>query len=348
MGFFQKIIDFFLGLFGMKKSAPALPATTASSGASPKAATSSKDDDDDDDDKPMDRKKYADDKWKETQEFIVVVEAKGKGHLGGLEVTDPIGFYVRQQEFDEHQMAGKSGDDAAKALGYRNRDHWYEIRDYFSAKYSYLGTNDEGQPDVLIKDELTNAMMQAAMEGQKRKQAAAAAKDPTLLAPANGVTVEQWAAASAGLAMMPQPATLAQVGELLAKLGLDKPKYDGANTAWQAKMQGDTTGAIATKFGEAFAAAQGQGAGAGEPCTFDKLCEIMAAQACWAEQGLDVNAQLQKVFSINAAEYSKYSSYWSPKMATDIALTRKYTELDKKYRAKYASAGGGMDDDLSI
>ena len=52
----------------------------------------------------------------------------------------------------------------------------YEVRDYFSAKYSYLGTNDEGQPDVLIKDEFTNAMMQAAMEGMKRKQLAAARK----------------------------------------------------------------------------------------------------------------------------------------------------------------------------
>jgi len=348
MGFFQKIIDFFLGLFGMKKSAPALPAAqTAPAAASASTAKKSDDDDDDDDDKPIDRKKYADEKWKETQEFIVRIEAKGKDYLGGIDASDPVSYHIKQSEFDQHQMDGKSGDDAARAIGFRNRDHFYEVRDYISAKYSYLGTNDEGQPDVLIKDEYTNAMMTAAMEAMKRKQAAAAAADPTLLQPENGVSVEQWAAASAGLAMMKQPATLAQVGELLAKLGLDKPKYDQANTAWQAKMQRDTTGAIATKFGEAFAAAQGQGPGAGEPCTFDKLCEIMAAQACWAEQGMDVNGQLQAVFGINAAEYSKYSSYWSPKMATDIALTRKYTELDKKYRAKYAGAGG-MDDDLSI
>jgi hypothetical protein len=345
MGFFQKIIDFFLSLFGMKKSTPALPAAQGTGATAP--ATAAKSSSDDDDDKPIDRKKYAEEKWHETQQFIAQVEAKGPGYLGGLDIKDPIGFYIRQQEFDQHQMDGKSGDAAAQALGYKNRDHFYEVRDYFSAKYSYLGTNDEGQPDVLIKDEFTNAMMQAAMEGMKRKQMAAAMADPTLLQPENGVSVEQWAAASAALAMMAQPATLAQVGELLAKQGLDKPKYDQANTAWQAKMQRDTTGVIATKFGEAFAAQQGQGAGAGEPCTFDKFCEIMAAQACWAEQGLDVNAQLQKVFSINAAEYSKYGSYWSPKMATDIAYTRKYTELDKKYRAKYAGAGG-MDDDLSI
>jgi hypothetical protein len=268
--------------------------------------------------------------------------------LGGLDPKDPVGYYIKQADFDELQGEGKSGDEAAKAIGYRNRDHFYEVRDYMSAKWSYLGTNDEGQPDVLIKDEYTNAMLQAGMERHKRKQAAAAASDPTLLKPENGVTVEQWAACSAALAMMPQGSTVAQVGALLAKHGLDKTKYDAANTAWQAKMQRDTTGVIGTKFGEAFAAAQGQGAGAGEPCTFDKFCEIMAAMACWSEQGLDVNAQLQKVFGINAAEYSKYGSYWSPKMATDIAMTRKYTELDKKYRAKYAEAGGGMDDDLSI
>ena len=72
----------------------------------------------------------------------------------------------------------------------------------------------------------------------------------------------------------------------------------------------------------------------------------MAAQACWSEQGFDVNAKLPEVFGIDAMTYSQYSQYWAPKMGTDMGLMQKYSELDAQYRQKYA--GSGMDDDLSL
>lgn len=345
MSFIQKIIDFFLGLFGGKKSAPQLAAPPPAQAQS--AAKSSSSDDDDDEEKPFDRKKYAEESWADTQKGIARFEASNS-LPAGLSWNDPVACWMKLFGVEDSQMKGRDQDAAARENGFRSYEHYVECRDYITWKWSYLGTNSDGQPDVVIKDEFQNAMMKARMGQQQAAQAAAANADPTLLQPEDGVTIDQWAGASAAMAGLGATATMQQVAETLAKFGLDKAKYEKANTAWQAKMQRDTTFVIATKFGEAFAASQGQGPGAGEPCTFDKFCEVMAAQAAWAESGLDVNAQLQKVFSINAAEYSKYASYWSPKMATDIAMVRKQQELDTKYRAKYQGAASTADDDLSI
>jgi hypothetical protein len=344
MSFFQKIIDFFLGLFGMKKSEPpalaASSSTSSSSTASESSSSSSSSDE-------VDREKYAQESWADTQKGIARFEAVNQ-LPSGMTWQDPVGCWMKLFGVEDSQMKGKDQDTAARDNGFRDYEHYTDCRDYVTWKWSELGTNSDGQPDVIIKDEFQNAMMKARMGQQQAAQAAAANADPTLLQPEDGVSIDQWAGASAALAQMPPNATMAQVAELLAKHGLDKAKYDKANVAWQAKMQRDTTFVIATKFGEAFAAAQGQGAGAGEPCTFDKFCEVMAAQAMWAESGLDVNAQLRTVFGINAAEFSKYSSYWSPKMSADIAMVRKQQELDKKYRAKYQGAASSADDDLSL
>lgn len=347
MSFFQKIIDFIMGLFGGKKEAPP-PQLAAPPPAAAASSSSSDSSDDDDDDKPIDRKKYAEESWADCQKGIARFEATN--HLpAGLSWNDPVAFWVKSFGVEESQMNGKDQDTAARENGFDNYEHYTDCRDYVTWKWSELGTNSDGQPDVVVKDEYTNAMMKARMGQHAAKQAAAASSDPTLLQPEDGVTLDQWAGASAAMAGLGATATVQQVTETLAKFGLDKAKYEKANTAWQAKMQRDTTFVIATKFGEAFAAAQGQGPGAGEPCTFDKFCEVMAAQAMWAESGLDVNAQLQKVFGINAAEYSTYSSYWSPKMASDIAMVRKQQELDTKYRAKYKGASvTAADDDLSL
>lgn len=347
MSFIQKIIDFFMGLFGGKKSEPAqLPAAQPASAAA-SSSSSSDDSDDDDDDKPIDREKYAREQWADVQKGIARFEATNQ-MPAGLSWSDPVACWMKLFGVEDSQMKGRDQDSAARENGFRDYEHYTDVRDYVTWKWSELGKNSDGQPDVVVKDEYTNAMMKARMGQHQAAQAAAANADPTLLQPEDGVTIDQWAGASAAMAGLGSSATMAQVAETLAKFGLDKAKYDKANVAWQAKMQRDTTFVIATKFGEAFSAAQGQGAGAGEPCTFDKFCEVMAAQAAWAESGLDVNAQLQAVFGINAAEYSKYSSYWSPKMASDIAMVRKQQELDTKYRAKYQGAASTADDDLSI
>lgn len=280
--------------------------------------------------------------WNEMQQVIAHVESH-RLSLGGVDVSQPITWWERQFAGDRAQADGLSRDDAAKKLGYRDEDHFRLIGAYVEAKWSYLGT-ENGKQVVRQHDEYTNSALRARMDESRQAQAQAAAADPNLLAPVNGVSVEKWAAACVALGSLGQSATPAQVAQALAKVGLDKATYDAANAGWQAKMQGDTTGAIAQKFGEAFGGtAMG---GGGEPCTFEQYVEVMAAQGAWSEQGFDVNAKLREVFGIDAVKFGQFSTYWAPKMGTDVALMNRYMELDAHYREKYA--GQRMDDDLDL
>jgi hypothetical protein len=311
------------------------------------------DDDDHDDDDGVDYAGDAQRRWNEMQQLIARVESQ-RIPLAGVDPARPVTWGEKQMAWQNALQQGVPQDAIVRQLGFRDADHFNMVQEYVEAKWSYLGVDDEGHPAVLVRPEYYSGVAQAAVGNVHQMQAQAAAADPSLLAPVGGVSVEQWARGSVALGSLPQNATPQMVGERLAAVGLDKATYDAANAGWQAKMQRDTTGAIAQKFAEAFAAAQGQaggwtqgtGAAGGEPCTFDRYCEIMAAMACWSEQGHDVNAKLQQVFGINAMEYSRYSSHWGVKMATDMNLMNEYMALDARYRQKYAAAG--MDDDLRL
>ncbi len=188
------------------------------------------------------------------------------------------------------------------------------------------------------------AMADAAHAEMRAKQAAAVAADPALVAPVNGVTVEMWAQAAAMMASTPDPN---QQVQKLAALGMDRVLYDAANNEFQARMQRDQTAAIATIFGNAFAAAQNVNLSGPEPISFEKYGELAGAQAAWGEMGMDVNRKLQEVFGIGAIDVSNYGSYWSNRFMKDVQLAMKHGDLINKYKAKYM-AGGTPDDDIDI
>ncbi len=349
MGFIQSIIDFFMKLFGMTKDEPAglsgSSSSSASSGSASASSSSSSDDEDEDrEPSPADRKAAVEKEFAELQAFAAQCEAQ-RIDLKGLDIHNPEHYWGKLFAFEGAQQDGAEPEDAYKSIGF-TKSEWERVSQYFQAKWSQITTDDDGMPQVNVKDEFTNAAMTARMGQMAAKQAAAAAADPTLLAPVEGISVEVWAQAAVAMTKLPAGATAADVNKMLATHGMDRAKWDKINDGWMAKMQGDVTGAIATKYGAAFSGAQGATADGPEPCTFDKFCEVGAAQAMWAEQGLDVNAQLQKVFGIKATDWSLYGSYWSPRMSKDIAMARKYSELDAKYRQKYK--GAAMDDDLSL
>jgi hypothetical protein len=343
----EAIINFFKSLFGGGDSAPAasLPSGGASASSSSVSSSTSDDDDDDSDDDDGGSSDYAEENYKELQQLIARVES-GAVNVNGVDWQDPKQIWIHQFAIEEAQGAGQTSDQAAQARGFTNQDHFQTVLAYVQAKWSRLGVNDDGEKDVITDDKFMNSAMEARMGQMAGKQAAAAAADPTLLEPVAGVTVEAWAAASAELSGLGAAASQAQVAEVLAKHGMDQAKYNAANEGWQAKMQGDTTAVIATKFGEAFTNAKGVSAGGAEPVSFERYCEVMAAQEAWAEQGMDVNAQLRTVFSIDAGTYGAWAGYWSPKMGTDMALIRQYDQFRNKYLAKYK--GASMDDDLSL
>lgn len=298
------------------------------------------------DDEDPTPEQIAEEEWQDIQTFIARCEASGLD-LAGLNVEEPAGYWTVSQEIDQTEPDGNGRTLVAQKHGFRDLSHWETVAQYFQSKWSHKTVDDDGEPTVTVRDEFTNALLSAGQAQWQASQSAAAAADPTLLAPVEGVSVDQWAQAAAAMANMGNGATQADCDAKLVALGLDRATYDKANAGWQAKMQGDTSFVIATKYGEAFSGAQGMTADSAEPCTFEYLCELMAAMDAWSEQGIDVNAQLQATFGINAAKYSMYSSYWSPKMSTDVAMARRHTELTASYKQKYSTAVAA-DDDLSL
>ncbi len=288
----------------------------------------------------------------ELQETIRRVESQAVP-LAGVDPNDPVTMWTQVLALDRLEQQGVPRDQGAQQLGFAGGEHFDLIMRYVRAKWSTLGTDDEGRPAVVLRDEYNNAAAQASMGQMQAAQAAAAGADPNLLAPVAGVSIEQWARAAVMLGSLGGGATVDQVAHKLAELGLDKATYEAATEGWMAKMQGDTTGVISTKYAEAFMQAQSGatattpgGDGDAPPCTFERYVEISAAMGCWADQGFDTNAKVKEVFGVDAMGFSRYATYWGMKMTSDLSLFSQQEQLDAKFRQKYA--GADLDADLVL
>ncbi len=165
------------------------------------------------------------------------------------------------------------------------------------------------------------------------------------LEPIEGVSCEQWAQINAAIAMG------GNLDQLIAGAGMDRPKWDRINAEWLARMTSDTTMAISSVYGAAFAgggnsqfsghAAHAANVGVGgdlssEPMPFERYCEIEAAMACAHERGEDVNELLAE-FGIKAAEWGMVGMFWSKKIQQDaVGYHALYTEYSARYRAQYS------------
>lgn len=253
-----------------------------------------------------------------------------------------------ESRFEELSEAEEEGGAAYKAaldkFGFLDEEHYEWIR-------------ERVQDSEAFQKKMQQSMMDDAMANVHAMRQEAAAADPGLLEPFEGLTVSQWA--QAAVAIVNAGTDEGAVAKALAANSMDRAKWDRINAEFQSRMQRDTMGVIATEYGKAFSGAQGISGGYGlgkadgsadqlgeEPVSFDKYGEIAGAQAAWAEQGMDVNAKLQEVFGITAMDISKYGSYWSTRFTSDVSLVIKHGEDIEKYRQKYM--GQGFDDDLDI
>jgi len=75
-----------------------------------------------------------------------------------------------------------------------------------------------------------------------------------------------------------------------------------------------------------------------EPCSFEKYIEIQIATQCWRIQKLSIDTKLRETFKIDAAVLIQYEFYWKQKISNNVALKKKYQELEPLYTAKYEAA----------
>jgi len=161
----------------------------------------------------------------------------------------------------------------------------------------------------------------------------------SILDPAEGITLEDWAAANAKLA------SGGTTDEIIKLLGIDAPKWDRVNNEWLTRMRNDTSATISTKYAAAFNTSAtgnlGKGsASAAESISFEKYIEAMVAQDVLGKMGRDAQDVL-KDFGMTVADYSNVSSYWSGKMMSDFSLAMKMQTLMNEYKIKYENMKGG-------
>jgi hypothetical protein len=168
------------------------------------------------------------------------------------------------------------------------------------------------------------------------------------LEPIEGVTCEQWAQ------LMAQVVNGADTSALVASVG-GQAKWDRVNAEWNARMASDTTMAIATVYGNAFAGgAQGQFGGAAaqaadqgvggdlgaEPVPFETYVEIMEAQNAAAAKGEDAAAVLSS-FGMSPLDWSNVGMYWSKKQQQEATKYHQlFIEYSAKYQGKYGTGDG--------
>jgi hypothetical protein len=285
---------------------------------------------------------------------------------GPCNYNDPEGFFLHHFELEEAYNDPQKKANLLAKFGYRDEAHRKRVETTF---LKYYGSGDPNAPLafwVFDQNRVQQAMVGARMRQQQMRQDERLQSNPQLLAPIEGVTIEQYAAIAAQQA---RGLDQQQFAALLAQHGMDHARYDRVAAGWMDRMSKDTTATVATVYGRAFstqgagqygaagaagaAAMQASGqsgvlhtAGGAEPVSFDRYCEIQGAQTAWSKTGRDVNAMLQQVFQMNALDWSNMSSYWMTRMMADMNMMNRYTQLTAHFEQKYA--GPNPDADVSF
>lgn len=239
--------------------------------------------------------------------------------------------------------------------GIRDEAHYHQVK---ATLERYVQTDEAetrwGGLDAIMQIQVNARTDYSMGEMQARAQGELAGE----LEPVEGISLEQWAHAQAGLA------SGGDAAEIIAGLGIDQAHWDRVSAEWNARMSRDTTATIATEYGKAFSTAgQGQFAGAAAetagalqpggdvgdepPVPLERYVEIQVAQAAAAEQGRDPSEVLAG-FGITPMEFGQIGGWWGNKIARHgmedgQALLNRFNELQEHYEAQYATADADED-----
>ena len=272
--------------------------------------------------------------------------------------SDLKGWFVARMRIEQAWEDGASRRKLFREHGIRDRQHFYQVQ---ATMDRYVQSDDAaeryGGLDSIMQLQM-NAHMDAAMgQMQARAQGELAGE----LAPFEGVSLQEWAAAQAKVA------SGGDVDSIIAGMGIDRAKWDRVSAEWNARMSRDTTATIAMEYGKAFSGA-GQGAFGGAaaagaagmgpggdvsgdpPIPFEQWVELEVAQSKGVEQGRDANDILAS-FGLNALAWSNASAWWSVyfnrhAMEDGQALLHEYNELRDRFEAQYSA--GKADDDIDF
>jgi hypothetical protein len=227
-----------------------------------------------------------------------------------------------------------------RVFGFQDGGHWEAFRSWGVASWAaQMGedpTNLEFRMSGIVREQIMREKA-GAMTGLGGGGGG--------LDPVEGVTLDQWAYVQAAVAGG------GNVDQLIAQAGIDRPRWDRVSAMWMQRMSTDTTAAIATAYGNAFAAAsQGQYGAVGahaaavgvggdlgaEPIPFERYVEIEQAMGAYTDRGHDPNAVLAH-FGLSVLDWSNIGLYWNKRVQQEaMTYAELYDHYSELYRAKYA------------
>jgi hypothetical protein len=272
-----------------------------------------------------------------------------------------VDFIAHELEFNEKQLGDPLAAEAElKGFGYASVGQFFAVR-ITVLKHHGSPTGPQVGDCVVNSQEYATAAMQAHRRRHELQTQAKLKSSPELVAPIEGVTVEVYAQLGARAASLPQD----QFQRVLAEHRLDLPAWHRVNAAWTERMSRDTTGTLASVYGQAFmhagqgqygghlqaAAAQdwsGSAAAGSEPMPFDKVCEIAGALSAWGKSGQDVNTLLDQHFGMSAVDWSGVSMWWMTQMTADLRKLEVYNQRLEQWEKQYLGAPARRDQDIQF
>jgi hypothetical protein len=260
--------------------------------------------------------------------------------FGPCKYTEFGKFVSHMQRIERLQSDPAAQSALCRELGYADEPHFQRVRTTFLKYWGDPDGNEHVKDFIWKEPEFSQAIMDG-MQIERQEQAQRAlAQNPGLLAPIEGVTLEQYAdlcSRIAGRQVSPQ-----ELMQLIAPLRLDVAGWQRVNQGWIARMQGDATGTVTGAYAKAFTDASTRAAG-GEPMTLDLYSEICVAMGAWAKQGKDSSTMLQQTFGVEMSKFVAAGAYWGAKMSTDMAVLGRYTQLQESLKSKYETADADSD-----
>ncbi len=273
-----------------------------------------------------------------------------------------VSFLHHKLAFElEAQGDPEAAEQKLVGFGYRDAGHFFMVSTTVLKHFAdFSGPNLED--GTFGSQRFMSASMKASQRLHRGNMAAAQAADPTLTAPFEGTTMEQYAQLQAQLIHLGQ----AEQTAFLAKNGFDMAKWQRVSNEWNDRMSKDTTHTLTTIYGQAFTGAgagqfgkaaaahsatgfDGTAAGGEAPMPFEKTCEIQGAMQAWSKTGQDVNALLNQTFKMNAADFAAVHSWWLSQLTADVARFPEYTRLTGLAEEKYSTGAPAKPDaDLSF
>jgi hypothetical protein len=267
-------------------------------------------------------------------------------HLAASDEWGPLQPSQYEEYEFQHFMLEESREEPArfrellKKFGYHDQMQYERTRLTFGRHYGMRATDPNVQ----------GAQLRARQRASQEQMAHKTSQAGDLMAPIEGVSLEQYAQLTAQQA---SGMSIQDFQGVLARHGLDQARFDRVGAAWQERMRTDTTFVVTNAFSKAFSQpaapppgqpgqAGGQGGGGGQQpqrpppeLTFEQYCEVMGAQTAWSKTGKDVNAMLKQVFNMTAIDWSNASSVWMAKIMTDPNLSMRMMTLMQQGEAKH-------------